>query len=99
MFELESGDPQQAASWIYVYMQRSGDDDKDRRKLRMLFNIMTEYPGNDRFTIIIEGAGKNGHKMEFPNHTTNKCDSLLMKLNKQVGAENVQIFARDEVEA
>jgi hypothetical protein len=95
MFELDSGDPEQATSWIYVYMQRSGDDDKDRRRLRMLFNILNEFPGNDRFSIIVEGRGQP-LKMEFPNHTTHKCDSLLLKLHKLVGADNVQIFSREE---
>jgi hypothetical protein len=92
MFELD-GDPAQATAWIYVYMQRSGDDAKDRRRLRMLHNILTEYPGNDRFSIIIEGRGQP-LKMEFPNHTTNHCDSLLLRLHKLVGEENIEIFNR-----
>ncbi len=69
MFELNEGDPAQALQWINVFIQRSGDDEKDRRRLRMLFNILTEYPGNDRFGIMVEGRGQP-IKMEFPNHTT-----------------------------
>jgi hypothetical protein len=93
--EEESGDPAQAIHWIHIFMQRSGDDANDRRRLRRLHNILTEFPGNDRFSIVIEGKGQP-IKMEFPNHTTQKCDDLMHKLARVVGEDNIQVFNRYE---
>jgi len=79
--------------WLMVYYQRSGDDEKDRRRIRKLHGILTSYPGGDRFTIVIEGL-KQSLTMEFPNHTTAYCDDLIRDLMTTVGEENIRIFER-----
>ncbi|MBL8161218.1 MAG: DNA polymerase III subunit alpha, partial [Anaerolineae bacterium] len=62
--------------WLVVYLQRSDDADKDRRRLRRLHGILRGYPGNDRFSIVIEDH-KQSFKMEFPNDTTSYCEDLV----------------------
>ena len=74
LLEAASGDPAAAQHWVYVYVQRSGDDERDRRRLRRLHGIFTSHPGDDRFSIIIEGRG-SPIKLEFPNHTTDVGDA------------------------
>jgi len=65
--------------WITVYFPRSGDDDRDRRRLRQLIGLLMQYPGQDRFSVVVEAAvGSKG--MEFPNHTTGICAELIRDL-------------------
>ena len=78
-----------------IYFQRSEDAEKDRRRLRRLHGILTKYPGHDRFTIIIEGVNQAFH-MEFPNHTTAYCESLVNDLLSVVGETNIQVFDRPQ---
>jgi hypothetical protein len=91
----ERGDPNRARHWIYVYIQRSGDDAQDRRRLKKIHNFMTEFPGDDRFSIIIEGKDQS-FKLEFPNHSTYYCEALQAKLTKLVGENNVEVFERPD---
>jgi hypothetical protein len=76
-----------------VYYQRSGDDEKDRRRIRKLHGILTSYPGPDRFTIVVEGR-KQSLTMEFPNHTTAFCEDLVRDLMSTVGEDNIRVFER-----
>jgi len=79
--------------WLMIYMQRSEDTDKDRRRLARLHGILISYPGNDRFTIVIEDR-KQAYKMEFPNHTTSDCDELRRDLESIVGIKNIEVYDR-----
>lgn len=82
--------------WLVVYMQRSEDADKDRRRLRRLHGILIGYPGNDRFSIVIEDR-KQSFKMEFPNDTTSYCEELVKDLLAVVGEErNIEVYDRPE---
>ncbi len=90
------GDPSQARHWVYAYLRRSGDDDRDRRRLRRLYNIFTSFAGDDRFSIVVE-AQAGWTKIEFPNHTTDCCDELYQELLTVVaGASDIQIFDRPD---
>ncbi|MBC6937575.1 MAG: DNA polymerase III subunit alpha [Chloroflexi bacterium] len=82
-----------AQRWVMVYFQRSGDADKDRRKLRRLHGLLLQYPGQDRFSIVVEGRGQ-AFTMEFPNHTTDYCDDLVAELSSVVGENNIEVFDR-----
>jgi hypothetical protein len=78
--------------WLIIYFQRSGDDNNDRRRLRRVHGVLTQYPGKDRFSIVIEGPDRN-ETFEFPNHTTGYCEELLRDLVSLVGDErNVEVF-------
>jgi len=73
--------------WVDVYLQRTGDDDRDRRTLGRVHGLLTSYPGNDRFTIIIEG-GEYPMVIEFPNHSTYACPELWQDLMQVLKDEN-----------
>lgn len=88
-------DTVQEERWLMIYFQRSEDAEKDRRRLRRLHGILTKYPGHDRFTIVIEAANQAFH-MEFPNHTTAYCESLVNDLLSVVGETNIQVFERPQ---
>jgi DNA polymerase III alpha subunit/intein/homing endonuclease len=77
--------------WLMIYMKRSDDPDTDRRRLKRLHGILTSYPGQDRFSIVVEDR-RSSFKMEFPNHTTADCDELRRDLWAVVGEGNVEAF-------
>jgi DNA polymerase-3 subunit alpha len=77
--------------WIMIYFKRSDDADKDRRRLLRLHGVITQYPGQDRFTIVVEGEQQAYH-MEFPNHTTGYCEELAQDLLSVVGQGNLEVF-------
>jgi DNA polymerase-3 subunit alpha len=88
LLESELPDP----VWLCIYFQRSEDDARDRRRLVRLHGLLVSYPGNDRFTIVVEGPDKT-ERLEFPNHTTGYCEELLNDLCSVVGTEdNIEIF-------
>ncbi|MBN8594187.1 MAG: DNA polymerase III subunit alpha [Anaerolineae bacterium] len=77
--------------WLMIYMKRSDDPDTDRRRLKRLHGILTSYPGQDRFSIVVEDK-RSSFKMEFPNHTTSDCDELRRDLLAVVGEGNLEAF-------
>ncbi len=82
--------------WVIVYFHRSGDDERDRRRLLRLHNLLVSYPGQDRFSIVVETPDKP-QTIEYPNHTTGYCDELARELLAVIGDEhNIQIFEKPE---
>jgi DNA polymerase-3 subunit alpha len=77
--------------WLMIYFKRTDEPDKDRRRLTRLHGILTSYPGEDRFTIVIEDR-KQTYKMEFPNHTTSDCEELRRDLLSVVGEGNIEVY-------
>jgi DNA polymerase-3 subunit alpha len=86
---LNGGARQSEQRWIYVFFQRSGDDDRDQRRLQRVYNTLLEYPGGDRFTIVTESAGQSV-QLDF-DITTDVCEDLIRNLQKIVGDQNIQI--------
>jgi DNA polymerase III subunit alpha len=85
-------EPATPERWLMIYLRRSDDADQDRRRLRRLHGLLTQYPGKDRFTIVIEDS-KSAYKMEFPNNTTDYCDDLVQELLTIVEEQqNIQLF-------
>ena len=81
--------PPEQQRWIYVFFQRSGDDDRDQRRLQRVYNTLINYPGEDRFTIVTESAGQNV-QLDF-DITTDVCEDLIRNLQKIVGDQNIQV--------
>jgi hypothetical protein len=76
---------------LVLTIQRSGDADRDQRKLKRLHGKLMQYPGSDRFCFIIEGGGKKKSRMDFPNNSIGINDEILDFACKQLGEENVRI--------
>jgi DNA polymerase-3 subunit alpha len=88
-----NGKDERVPQWIYVYLQPSGDVEKDRSRMTRVHTLMTTYPGNDRFSIIWE-APEQSVKLEF-KLTTQICDALVNKLKNIVGENNIRVFTHD----
>jgi DNA-directed DNA polymerase III PolC len=87
----EAVKPPEPQRWLMIYFKRSGDAERDRRKLLRLHGILTSYPGKDRFTIVLED-NKQSYSMEFPNHTTGYCEDLKKDVLSIVGDANLEVF-------
>ncbi len=79
-----------AHRWIYIFFQRSGDDERDQRRLQRIYNLLVNFPGEDRFTIVTESAGQSV-QLDFQT-TTGVCEDLIKSLEKIVGDQNIQVY-------
>lgn len=80
--------PQRNPGLVIVRFERSPDLERDRRRLRQLHGILVEFPGIDRFRIVL--CSPDGEvEMDFPNHTTNYGDELRRALSRLPGVEVV----------
>jgi len=76
-----------------VTIHRSGDNERDFRLLSAVHEVLTAYPGEDRFTFrLVGGPPGNGEVLlEFPNHSTRYCDELGEKLADLLGPGAVKV--------
>ena len=73
---------------LVIQLVSSGSVDRDRRRLKQVYGVVTSIPGEDHFAFVCK---ENGHsvRLEFPNSTTSINDSLIRELNGMVGENNV----------
>jgi len=83
----EDGRPPEA---ITIYLRSTGELERDRRRIKHVYGIVTSYPGRDRFSFFITENGR-GHQIEFPNITTRICDDMLQRLKRLTGDESWRI--------
>lgn len=87
--------PFPSARTVQVTIHRSGDMERDFRLLSAVHELLTAYPGEDRFTFrLLGGANGDGGEvvLEFPNHSTHYCDELGEKLADLLGPGAVQVL-------
>lgn len=75
---------------VMVTLRSTGDKLRDNLRMRQAYGALISYPGNDRFAFIISERGRR-YQIEFPNFTTGVNPELLSRLQRLVGAENVQV--------
>jgi DNA polymerase-3 subunit alpha len=81
--------------WLNISIERSGNYERDRRRLIRIHNLLTSYPGHDRFSITLhDDSGLE--TIEFPEHTTGYCEELVHDLVSIVGNESqIEVFSID----
>ncbi len=70
---------------VTLTLRRSHSLEADRRRLAELVDLLTKYPGTDRFEIIVEANGRQRYRLDFPNHHTHICRELLAELTQRLG--------------
>ncbi|MBN1439375.1 MAG: DNA polymerase III subunit alpha [Anaerolineales bacterium] len=75
---------------ILLYIRESGDRARDTRRLRILYGLLTSYPGADRFAFHISEAERT-YRLEFPTNTTSWTAELERQVLHLVGAGCVEI--------
>jgi DNA polymerase-3 subunit alpha len=75
---------------VWVTVPRSADMDHDIATLGQIYDALTGYQGQDRFRLIVpNGAGMV--ELDFPNHTTRYCVSLVRNLEALLGEGCVDV--------
>jgi len=78
---------------VQITIRRSGDNERDFRLLSAVHELLTAYPGEDRFTFRLLGGANGGEViLEFPNHSTRYCDELGEKLADLLEPGAVQVM-------
>ncbi len=75
---------------IEITLNSTGSKQKDTRRLRQIYGILTSIPGNDQFAFLCRENGQT-YRFDFPNNSTAVNDSLINELYGMVGEANVRI--------
>jgi len=75
---------------IEITLNGTESKQKDIRRLRQIYGILTSIPGNDQFAFLCKENGQI-YRIDFPNDSTAVNDSLVNELNGILGEVNVQI--------
>ncbi|MBO9368577.1 MAG: hypothetical protein J7555_07520, partial [Chloroflexi bacterium] len=81
-----SSPPQQ----ITILIHSTGDKARDRRRIRMLYGLLSSHHGRDRFSFHIVEGGRS-FLIDFPNSTTHISPRLLRELRSLLGEESWRI--------
>ena len=75
---------------ILLYIRETGDRARDTRRLRILYGLLTSYPGTDHFAFHISEAERT-YRLEFPTNTTSWTAELERQILHLVGAGCIEI--------
>jgi DNA polymerase-3 subunit alpha len=76
---------------LQILFERSGEEERDRRRLERLHGLLISYPGKDRFSIVLL-EGDRGVEVDFSKDTTHYCPELEAKLMHLVGKNAIRII-------
>jgi hypothetical protein len=86
----EEKDKEHPPQQITVMLRSTGDNDRDKRRIKTIYGTLISFHGNDRFSFQIFENGK-GYLIDFPNDTTRVCTEALDRLKKLMGEENWRV--------
>jgi DNA polymerase-3 subunit alpha len=83
---------------VQITVNRSGDAERDRQRLRSVYELVTGYQGQDTFSLFIPN-GQGRLELDFPNATTRHCVELVQRLTEMLGATAVRVEPHTDHEA
>jgi DNA polymerase-3 subunit alpha len=83
-----------SAYHIQITVNRTGNSEWDRQRLRSIYELVTSYQGQDTFSLFIPN-GQGRLQLDFPNATTRHCVELQQQLTTMLGATAVHVEARN----
>ena len=86
----EPKDNGQPPRLITIFLRPSGDNERDRRRIKHVYGILISHPGRDRFQFHVFENG-HAHLIDFPNDTTRLTPDLLTRLKNLVGEETWRV--------
>ena len=75
---------------IEIILNSCGSKEKDTRKLKNVFGILTSIPGEDQFSFTCKENGK-AYRIDFPNNKTSVSDALIQQISGMVGENNILV--------
>jgi DNA polymerase III subunit alpha len=82
----ENKDKDHPPRQLTVTLRSTGDHERDKRRIKTLYGLLTAEHGRDKFSFQIFENNK-GYLIDFPNDTTRICPELLERLKKLIGEE------------
>ena len=86
----EEKDKDHPPQQITVVLRSTGDNERDKRRIKTIYGTLISFHGRDRFSFQIFENGK-GHLIDFPNDTTRVCTEVLDRLKKLMGEESWRV--------
>jgi len=78
---------------LRIFVRRSADEERDRRKLERLHGTLIQRPGHDTFSFVLVDE-RQLIEVDFSKDTTHFCPELEAKLHQIVEADAIQIVPR-----
>jgi DNA polymerase III alpha subunit len=75
---------------LQITINRTGDSEHDKQRLRDVYELVTRYQGHDTFSLFISN-GQGRLQLDFPNATTHHCVELQQRLTEMLGATAVRV--------
>jgi len=75
---------------ITIALQATGEKDRDRRRIKVVYGTLISFHGNDRFSFQILD-NDTAHLIDFPTDTTRICPELINRLRIVLGEETWSI--------
>jgi hypothetical protein len=88
---LPSDLPSDGKRQLHITLPLTGNLTDDKHRLKTIFDVLTETPGEDAFSIYISAGKQPPVRIDFPNHSTHYTARLQQKLALIVGAKSVRI--------
>ncbi len=88
----ESSPETKAASgsgWLHITIPRAGSLSQDKHRLKTVYDLLTQTPGEDHFSLYIP-SGQKTTRVDFPNHTTRDSARLRQQLMRVLGAGTIR---------
>jgi hypothetical protein len=89
----ENKDKEHPPRQLTITLRSTGDHERDKRRIKTLYGLLTAQHGRDKFSFQIFENNK-GYLIDFPNDTTRICPELLARLKKLIGEE---VWRVDEI--
>jgi DNA polymerase-3 subunit alpha len=80
----------QPSCHLQITVNRTGNPERDKQRLRDVYELVTRYQGHDTFSLFISN-GQGRLQLDFPNATTHHCVELQQKLAEMLGATAVRV--------
>ena len=76
--------------WLHVTLRRTDNLAQDKHLMKMVYSLLIEKPGDDRFSLYIPTDRKK-LRIDFPNQTTQDTAHLRQRLTQLLGATAVRV--------
>jgi DNA polymerase-3 subunit alpha len=81
---------------LHITVSRNRDMEQTIRRLGQVYDLLSSYPGEDRFSLYVENGSQGRVQIQFPNDTTGHCVELEEKLRALLGAGTIRVVSMDD---
>jgi DNA polymerase III alpha subunit len=81
--------PSSLITHLKVFIPRTGNLVQDKHRLKTVYELLVQNPGQDHFSLYIP-SGQKTTRVDFPNHTTQDSAHLRQQLIQLLGVGTVR---------